>query len=55
MRKRLLATVVAATSLVILASGCGQQDDETPTAPGVSRAEPTGTVNTTVPTSAPAS
>lgn len=49
MRKRFLAGVVAVLALLTFATACGQSDDETPTAPGVSRAEPTGTVNTTVP------
>jgi hypothetical protein len=47
-RNRVLAGGVTALALFALAAGCGQ-DDQTPTAPGVSRAEPTGTVNTTVP------
>jgi hypothetical protein len=48
-RNRFVAAAVAVLSLVALAAACGQKDNDTPTAPGVSRAEPTGTVNTTVP------
>jgi hypothetical protein len=36
--------------VVAVTVGCGTSDDDVPTGPGVSRAEPTGTVNTTVPT-----
>jgi hypothetical protein len=49
MRRRLASAVVALV-FVGLVVGCGTSDDDVPTGPGVSRAEPTGTVNTTVPT-----
>jgi hypothetical protein len=44
----LAATIVISAIAVV---GCGKTNDEIPTGPGVSRAEPTGTVNTTVPAS----
>jgi hypothetical protein len=39
--------------VVGLVAGCGSDDTEVPTGPGVSRAQPTGTVNTTVPATEP--
>jgi hypothetical protein len=51
MRKRVAALAVIVVAVVAVAGGCGNTDNELPTAPGVSRAEPTGTVNTTVPAS----
>lgn len=50
MRRRVAGAMVVVLALVGLAIGCGTSDDDVPTGPGVSRAEPTGTVNTTVPT-----
>jgi hypothetical protein len=52
MRPRVACAVVVALVFVGLTVGCGTSDDDVPTGPGVSRAEPTGTVNTTVPTTA---
>ena len=49
MRRRVASAVVVLV-FVGLTVGCGTSDDDVPTGPGVSRAEPTGTVNTTVPT-----
>jgi hypothetical protein len=50
MRRRVASAAVALV-FVGLIVGCGTSDDDVPTGPGVSRAEPTGTVNTTtVPT-----
>ncbi len=51
MTKRLGSAVAVSLLLVAIAAGCGKTGEQVPTAPGVSRAEPTGTVNTTVPAS----
>ena len=51
MSKRLGTAVVFGLMVIAVASGCGKTNEQVPTAPGVSRAEPTGTVNTTVPAS----
>ena len=51
MSKRLGSAIVFGLMVIALASGCGKTGEQVPTAPGVSRAEPTGTVNTTVPAS----
>jgi hypothetical protein len=49
--KRLGTALAVGLFVIAVASGCGSTDEHVPTAPGVSRAEPTGTVNTTVPAS----
>ena len=51
MRRRLGTALAVSLMVVAVAAGCGNTDEQVPTAPGVSRAEPTGTVNTTVPAS----
>ena len=51
MRKRAAAIAVIVVAVAAFAVGCGNTDNQPPTAPGASRAEPTGTVNTTVPAS----
>lgn len=51
MTKRLGTAIVVGLIVAAIAGGCGSTNEQVPTAPGVSRAEPTGTVNTTVPAS----
>jgi hypothetical protein len=51
MTRRLATAVVVGLMTAAIATGCGKTDNQVPTAPAVSRAEPTGTVNTTVPAS----
>lgn len=47
---RLAAAVVITLAIVLAAIGCGTNDEPSvPTGPGVSRAQPTGTVDTTLP------
>ncbi len=47
---RKIGVLLAAVLAVAALAGCGKTDDnEVPTGPGISRAQPTGTVNTTLP------
>jgi hypothetical protein len=47
-RRRALVVAVAILIALGLASGCGREDSQIPSAPDVSRAQPTGTVDTTI-------
>jgi hypothetical protein len=48
-RLRTAVLVVALVGGLVAMAGCGQEDVDGPSAPDVSRAQPTGTVDTTVP------
>lgn len=51
-RRRMFPWVAAVTAVValgLLGAGCGEEEPVTPLAPDVSRAQPTGTVTTTIP------
>jgi hypothetical protein len=49
--RRAAIALAAAVAIGSVSVGCGQPDDELPTAPDATRAQVTGTVTTTVPRS----